>query len=94
MVLADDHTVVRSGLRLVLELEPDLEVVAEAGDVAGALTALSVHMPDVLILDLNMPGERSLPAIPRSSRSRPRAWWCDHAGRPGVRREGAAGALG
>lgn len=97
VVLADDHTVVRSGLRLVLELEPDLEVVAEAGDVAGALTALSVHMPDVLILDLNMPGERSLPAIPRFLEVSPstRVVVLTMQGDPAFAREALrAGALG
>ena len=72
VVLADDHAVVRSGLRLVLELEPGIEVVAEVGDVPGAVRALADHAPEVLILDLNMPGERSLPAIPRLHAASPR----------------------
>ncbi|WP_210490922.1 response regulator transcription factor [Patulibacter sp. SYSU D01012] len=65
VALADDHAIVRSGLRLVLDAEPDLEVVAEAGDVPAALRAVRAHKPDVLVLDLNMPGEPSLPAIPQ-----------------------------
>lgn len=65
VVIADDHVVVRSGLRLLLEAEPDFEVTAEAGDVAGALRSVLAHRPHVLVLDLNMPGEPSLPAIPR-----------------------------
>jgi two-component system response regulator NreC len=65
VVLADDHAVVRSGLRLLLESEPGIEVVAEAGDVASAVEAVIAHRPDVLVLDLHMPGEPSLPAIPR-----------------------------
>jgi two-component system response regulator NreC len=64
-VVADDHTVVRSGLRLLLEAEPGVEVVAEAGDVPGAAEAVERLAPDVLVLDLHMPGEPSLPAIPR-----------------------------
>lgn len=72
VVLADDHAVVRSGLRLVLETERDIEVVDEVGDVAGALRALADHRPDILVLDLNMPGERSLPAIPRLCEASPR----------------------
>ena len=56
IVLADDHAVVRAGLRLVLDREPDFSVVAEAGNVDAALTAAAEHRPDVLILDLNMPG--------------------------------------
>jgi two-component system, NarL family, response regulator NreC len=64
-VLADDHVVVRSGLRLLVESEPGLEVVGEAGDVPAALEAVERLRPDVLILDLHMPGEPSLPAIAR-----------------------------
>src|SRR5215212_3694809 len=65
VVIADDHGVVRSGLRMLLEAEPDLEVVAEAGDVADARRFVRGHRPAVLILDLNMPGEPSLYAIPQ-----------------------------
>ncbi len=64
IVLADDHAVVRRGLRLVLEGEEDLTVVAEAGDVTDALRFVRAHRPRVLVLDLNMPGEPTLPAIP------------------------------
>ncbi len=64
IVLADDHTVVRSGLRMLLDSEHDLEVVAEAGEVQGARRYVRGHRPDVLVLDLNMPGESSLDAIP------------------------------
>jgi two-component system response regulator NreC len=64
IVLADDHSVVRSGLRMLLDAEPGFEVVAEAGDVESATRYVRGHRPSVLILDLNMPGEPSLPAIP------------------------------
>src|SRR6202035_4169372 len=64
IVLADDHAVVRSGLRLLLESESDFEVVAEAGDTAGAQRYVRGHHPTVLVLDLNMPGGSSLEAIP------------------------------
>ena len=64
IVIADDHRVVRSGLRMVLDREEDFEVVAEAGDVADARRYVRAHRPDVLILDLNMPGDPSLAAIP------------------------------
>jgi two-component system response regulator NreC len=64
IVLADDHEVVRSGLRLVLEGEPDLEVVAEASDVESARRYVRGHHPSVLVLDLNMPGGSTLPTIP------------------------------
>jgi two-component system response regulator NreC len=64
IVLADDHVVVRSALRMLLDAEPGLEVVAEAGDVDGAVRYVRGHRPDVLILDLNMPGRPSLEALP------------------------------
>ncbi|MDX6687990.1 MAG: two-component system, NarL family, response regulator NreC [Baekduia sp.] len=64
IVLADDHPVVRRGLRLLLDEEPDFEVVAEAGDVEEARRYLLGHHPTVLVLDLNMPGGSSREAIP------------------------------
>jgi len=64
IVLADDHAVVRSGLRLLLDAEADFEVVAEAGDVDAAARYVRGHHPAVLVLDLNMPGGSSLEAIP------------------------------
>jgi DNA-binding NarL/FixJ family response regulator/tRNA A-37 threonylcarbamoyl transferase component Bud32 len=71
IVIADDHAMVRSGLRVLLEAEPDLNVVAEAGDVDTALRCTAAHRPTVVVLDLNMPGEPSLPAIPRFLESAP-----------------------
>ncbi|MHB8693059.1 MAG: response regulator [Solirubrobacteraceae bacterium] len=65
LVLADDHSVVRAGLRLLLDNEPDLEVVAEAGNTDDAARYVRGHHPDVLVLDLNMPGESGLELIPR-----------------------------
>jgi two-component system, NarL family, response regulator NreC len=64
VVIADDHAVVRKGLRLLIEAEPDLSVVAEAGTVPDALRMARAHRPNVLVLDLNMPGGSSLEAIP------------------------------
>jgi two-component system response regulator NreC len=64
-VLADDHVVVRSGLRLLLESEPGIAVVGECGDVESAFEAVARLRPDVLVLDLHMPGDPSLAAIPR-----------------------------
>ena len=64
IVIADDHQVVRSGLRLLLQSEDGLHVVGEAGDVPAALRLVASRRPDVLVLDLNMPGPPSLPAIP------------------------------
>jgi two-component system response regulator NreC len=64
VVIADDHTVVRKGLRLLIEAEDGLHVVAEAGDVVDAVRLTKAHRPGVLVLDLNMPGGSSLEAIP------------------------------
>ncbi len=64
IVLADDHTVVRNALRLLLDVEADFEVVAEAGDADSAVRYVRGHKPTVLILDLNMPGRASLDAVP------------------------------
>jgi two-component system response regulator NreC len=64
IVIADDHSVVRRGLRQLLDGEPGLEVVAEAGDVETARRYVRGHRPRVLVLDLNMPGGSSLDAIP------------------------------
>ena len=64
IVIADDHAVMRSGLRMLLEAESDLEVVGEAGDVPETIRKLTAYRPDILLLDLHMPGGPSLPFIP------------------------------
>jgi Response regulator containing a CheY-like receiver domain and an HTH DNA-binding domain len=64
IVLADDHNVVRSALRMLLDAEHEFEVVAEAVDADSAARYVLGHKPNVLILDLNMPGRSSLEAIP------------------------------
>jgi two-component system response regulator NreC len=72
LVLADDHVVVRSGLRLLLEAEPGFTVLAEAGDVEGTVRTVLGYKPDVLVLDLNMPGaQTSLEAMPRLAAASP-----------------------
>jgi two-component system response regulator NreC len=65
IVIADDHTVVRQGLRLLIDADPALQVVAEAGTVPDAERLTRAHRPTVLVLDLNMRGESGLDAIPR-----------------------------
>jgi two-component system, NarL family, response regulator NreC len=64
IILADDHEIVRDGLRRIVEAEGDMEVVAEAGDADTARRRTSGLKPGVLVLDLNMPGEPSLAMIP------------------------------
>ena len=64
IIIADDHAVVRKGLRLLIDAEPGLRVVAEAGDVPETVRKTRALRAGVLILDLNMPGGSSLEAIP------------------------------
>ncbi len=64
IVIADDHSVVRRGLRQLLDREAGFEIVAEAEDLDSARRYVRGHRPDVLVLDLNMPGGSSLEAIP------------------------------
>ena len=63
-VIVDDHAVVRSGLRLRLESEDDIEVVAEAADARNAVFETRAHRPDVILLDVVMPGRSGIEAIP------------------------------
>jgi DNA-binding NarL/FixJ family response regulator len=71
VLLADDHNVVRSGLRMVLDAEPDIEVIAEAGDGAAAVQiALSADV-DLAILDVAMPRLTGLQAVAELHRRRP-----------------------
>jgi two-component system response regulator NreC len=65
VVIADDHTVVRQGLRMLIDNSDGMQVVAEAGTVPDAERLTLIHRPSVLVLDLNMPGGSSLDAIPR-----------------------------
>ena len=63
-VVVDDHAVVRSGLRLLLEAEDDIDVVAEAGDARNAVFEVRAHKPDVILLDVVMPGRSGIEVIP------------------------------
>ena len=64
IVVADDHPVVRSGLRRVLEGQDDFDVVGEACDVQEAVRKVSAYKPELLLLDLMMPGGPSVDSIP------------------------------
>ena len=65
IVLADDHTIVRSALRALLEAEDEFEIVAEAGAVDEAVRKVLAYKPAVIVLDLSMPGGSSIEAIPQ-----------------------------
>jgi two-component system, NarL family, response regulator NreC len=71
IVLADDHAVVRAGIRMLVERVPGWEVVAECGDADTAARQVGEHRPDVLVLDLTMPGRPSLDVVPELRRSAP-----------------------
>ncbi|MDT0274304.1 response regulator transcription factor [Blastococcus goldschmidtiae] len=75
VLLADDQAMVREGLRMILDLQDDIEVVAEAGDGQMALRAAAEHRPDVVLMDIRMPGMDGLQATERLLRG----------GRPGPR---------
>lgn len=66
LVVADDHAIVRAGIRAVLAAEPDLRVLAEAEDGRAAIEAVARLRPDVLLVDLTMPGLNGLEAIARA----------------------------
>lgn len=65
VLLADDHPAVRAGIRQFLERDPTIEVVAEAGNGEEALAQIARHRPDVVILDLRMPGLSGLEVLRR-----------------------------
>jgi two-component system response regulator NreC len=72
VVLADDHSVVRAGLRALLERAGGFVVLSEVGDSEAAVRAALGHKPDVLVLDLNMPGAlSSIQAIPMVAAASP-----------------------
>ena len=93
VIIADDHTVVRDGIRAVLEREQDeFRVVAEAADVPSTIREVREHKPDLLTLDLTMPGGSSLAALPAMLHRAPdaRRGDPDDARGPRVRAPGAA----
>ncbi len=66
LLLADDHQIVREALRLLLETQPDFNVIAETGDGLDALHLIEKHKPDLLILDMMMPGLTGLEVARRT----------------------------
>lgn len=72
VLIADDHDVVRDGLKLILETEDDFEVVGEAGDGAKAVQLAEELQPDVILMDLRMPGMDGLQAIEQIHAKQPK----------------------
>jgi two-component system response regulator NreC len=73
IVVVDDHAVVRSGLKLLLEAETDMEVVGEAGTTREAVFEVRAQSPDVILLDVVMPGESGIEATPKLLQEAPDA---------------------
>ena len=73
VILADDHVLVRRGLKLILEENSNLEIAAEVGDGLELLNVLQKINPDLIILDVSMPNLRGIEAIPEIRRVRPNA---------------------
>ena len=99
IILADDHTLVRGGIRRILEGQPGIEVVAEASDGAAAIDCVGQVAADVLVLDLKMPGADGIEVLRAAKATRPAlkvVVLTMHAGREYVARalqEGADGYL-
>ena len=71
VIIAEDHTILRAGLRALLTSEPDLDVVAEVDNGRDAIKAVGQHLPDLILMDLNMPGTNGIPAIAEIRRRYP-----------------------
>ena len=71
VLITDDHSIVREGLTLILETTDDIEVIGEAADGAEALRLVSEDQPDVVLMDLRMPGMDGLTAIEHLQRDYP-----------------------
>jgi DNA-binding NarL/FixJ family response regulator len=65
IIIVDDHSMVRMGLAGLLVMEPDIKVVAEAEDIEQAVAAFTKHLPDVVLMDVRMPGGSGLEALAR-----------------------------
>ena len=97
ILLADDHTLVRAGIRALLETVDGVEVVAEADDGHAALDLIEKHHPDVALLDISMPGLNGLEVIRRAATESPRTRLIVlsmHADATFVRQALSAGAAG
>jgi two-component system, NarL family, response regulator NreC len=73
VVIVDDHALVRSGLRLLLDAEDDITVEDEAGNAEDAIRLARLHKPDVVLLDVVMPGQSGLEAAPEIKEAAPKA---------------------
>ncbi|BBE73245.1 response regulator [Oharaeibacter diazotrophicus] len=97
ILLVDDHPIVREGYRRLVERQPGHVVVAEAGDGEAALAAFAAHAPDVVLMDISMPGAGGLAAVEAMVATEPRVRIVVvsmHQGAVFARKAMAAGARG
>lgn len=97
ILIADDHELFREGLRVVLDLRPDFEVVAEAANVAETIAAHAQHQPDLTLLDLQMPDGTGIDALKIIRKAQPDArvlMLTTYDGDEDIHRAMAAGASG
>jgi two-component system response regulator NreC len=73
VLVVDDHAVVRTGLRRVLDAEPDIETVGEAPNAERAVFEAMAHKPDVVLMDVVMPGKSGIEIIPTLQQNAPQA---------------------
>ncbi len=71
VLIADDHVLVREGLRKLLELDPNIEVITEVGDGQGAINIARKEKPDIVLMDVNMPGTDGIMATKVIKKERP-----------------------
>lgn len=72
ILIADDHAILRAGIRLLLETQRDMQVVAEAEDAVAVLEQVRRHLPHVVVLDISMPGGGTIDTIQRLASELPR----------------------
>lgn len=97
VVVADDHTLVRQSVIKALGAEPDLEVVAEAADGPATIAAVQAHKPDVLVVDIAMPGGDGISVVAELRRKLPRLrvlFLSMHDDEDSLRRALALGSVG
>ena len=97
VLIADDHTLVRKGLRLLLEETPGIRVVGEAADGQTALDCIELLHPDIVLMDITMPGLNGLDAVQRATKNFPKTRICIlsmHANEAYVHQALGAGAAG
>src|SRR5438046_2148299 len=99
ILLADDHQIVREGLRKLLEVEPDLMVVAEAADGRSAVALTREHKPDIVVMDVSMPhlngidATRQISAVPNHPKVIALSMHCDRRFMSEMLQAGATGYL-